>query len=1057
MSVVGSKRSLCCISLVWLAAGLSLPSRAVDEASLPQFGMNLGGVNYFSAPYFANALMQGELWLEFTGFNWGSAVSTFGNPQFNANGFPLYLNPGTRLRAVCWGLHTNYSDRPATWPARDSLAIGKIVVTWQGDADIRLTGGQFLAGESNGAATGRIVNGRRVYHQVSGSAYSNITVEDLNAASPITDIKVWLPNPSNPQNQSLEGQLFHPTALARLSGGPWGWLRFMDWNETNASPQQNWSDRRLPSHVFQSGVLNPRSPATGFTGNRGTGVAFEHMVAMCNATNKDLWITVPHLATTDFITKLAQLIAFGSDGVNPYVAPQAGPAYPPLNASRRVYVEYSNEIWSNGYSFPQGNWAQDQATLAGISKAQFNARRFCDAWSIFQSVFGGTSRLVRVGAVFTGNQTYSQDFLNEMKNYGATLSPAQEPDIISPTTYFGNGIQDWAYAKAQAQAGTSDQWFLTSGTFDLGGGYTRPVSVPFDNAYWTGAAIQAHLTQTFDQWKRLMLSGSTQTGGGPDATGIGGGFAPWLRDLALNTFPTRKPIVTYEGGPSLYTDYMDAGDVRDDGVTTFFELVNRQPQMADVYRIHLNMAKAKGLRTHGAFVDCSPWGKYGQWGHLEFLDQAPASSLKWSFLTNWQTEMSTLRHIDDVAGTAPQFVTAAKLATALWGHPYSAGIVTSGGEGGRTIENIGQVLDGGLGVSSSGGNATISGTPGVTGDNFAFLRVRDGDGDPAWRTFYFKTVGGPRVLVQSSFEGASPANNRPWTSTYTTAAGHIWSGWQIGAGIFPSAGDDALVFYQNMPPDEADATLALAITDSEYWTATLQPPVGQPMNLRGAEVRFTIRRIDYHAPRRYAFFTSIGGFASGSEVYTSPHFTSVIDEELVFTLPNTAAYAAIGAPVQFRIVGFAGQYGGHKTSITGFKVTRAAGPFDQWVEASFTPAQQVAPATTGLLDDPDADGSKNLLEWACRSTPTAAGVLPVTAQRNGAIIEFTYTRSVAALNGGLTFSVEWSDTLPGTGWSTTGVTQQVLADNGIEQQVMAQVPAGAGGRRFVRLNIAAPP
>ena len=1045
--------------MLWLCLmmGVIGRARAVDEASLPQLGMNLAGVNYYSTPYFANALMQGNAWLEFTGFNWGSEVSTFGNPQFNANGFPQYLNPGTGLRAVCYGLHTNYSNRPSTWPARDTLAIGKIVVTWLGDADIRLTGGQFVAAESNGASTGRILNGRRVYHQVSGSAYSNITIVDINAAAPITDIKVWRPDPSDPPNQALEGELFHPTALARLGGGPWGWLRFMDWNVTNASPQQDWSDRRLPTHVFQSGVLNPRSPATGFSGSRGTGVAFEHMVAMSNATNKDLWINVPHLATTDFITKLAQLIAFGSDGVNPYAAPQASPVYPPLHANLRVYVEYSNEIWSNGNSFPQGNWAQDQATVAGISKAQFNARRFCDVWSIFQSVFGGTSRLVRVGAIFTGNQTYTQDFLNETKNYGATLSPAQEPDIVSPTTYFGNGIQDWAYAKAQAQAGTGDPWFLTDSTFDLGGGNMRPVSVPYDDAYWTGPAIQNHLNQTFDEWKRLMLSGSTQTGGGPDATGIGGGFAPWLRDLALNTFTARKPIVTYEGGPSLYTDYMDGGDIRDDGATTFLELLNRQPQMAEIYRIHLNMAKAKGLRTHGAFVDANPWGKYGQWGHLEFLDQSPSASPKWGFLSDWQAEMSTLHHIDDVAGTAPQFVTGAKLATALWGYPYSATIMSAGGEGGRTLENIGQLLDGDLSVILNGGDASISGMPGVTGDNFVFLRVRDADGDPAWRTFYFKTVGGPRVLVQSNFEGTNPSSNRPWTSTYTTAAGHTWSGWQTGAGIFASAGDDALVYYQNMPASEVDSTLALAVADNEYWTATLQPPPGQVMNLRGAEVRFTIRRVDYHAPRQYAFFTGIGGFAAGNEVYTSQHFTSVVDEEFVFSLPDTAAYAAVANPVEFRIVGYAGQYGGHKTSISAFKITRAAGAFDQWVESRFTPAQQIAPATTGLLDDPDGDGQCNLLEWATDLVPTLSDGSVTNAFLFEGEVVFRYRRSVEAINAGAVFAVEWSDSLPGTGWSTAGVAEQVLADDGIVQEVQATLPAGSTGRRFVRLSVTGPP
>ena len=45
-------------------------------------------------------------------------------------------------------------------------------------------------------------------------------------------------------------------------------------------------------------------------------------------------------------------------------------------------------------------------------------------------------------------------------------------------------------------------------------------------------------------------------------------------------------------------------------------------------------------------------------------------------------------------------------------------------------------------------------------------------------------------------------------------------------------------------------------------------------------------------------------------------------------------------------------------------------------------------------------------------------------------MEFTYPRSVAALNAGAIFDVEWSDTLVGGSWSTAGVIQTILSDNG---------------------------
>jgi hypothetical protein len=234
--------------------------------------------------------------------------------------------------------------------------------------------------------------------------------------APITDIKVWLPDPAAPHTRSLENQLFHPAFLARVNEAPWGLIRFMDWGMTNASPVQDWTDRRRPGHAFAVGVMNPRAPATGFAGNRSTGVPYEHMVALANATAKDLWINVPHLATDAFVTRLAQLIRYGSDGNEPYTAPQANPVWPPLAPGLKVYVEYSNEIWSNGNAFPQGNWAEQQAQTLGISKARFNARRFAQVWRLFQVVFGGSARLGRVAAVFTASQSYTTEFLQEIRD-----------------------------------------------------------------------------------------------------------------------------------------------------------------------------------------------------------------------------------------------------------------------------------------------------------------------------------------------------------------------------------------------------------------------------------------------------------------------------------------------------------------------------------------------------------------------------------------------------------------------------------------------------------------
>ena len=89
----------------------------------------------------------------------------------------------------------------------------------------------------------------------------------------------------------------------------------------------------------------------------------------------------------------------------------------------------------------------------------------------------------------------------------------------------------------------------------------------------------------------------------------------------------------------------------------------------------------------------------------------------------------------------------------------------------------------------------------------------------------------------------------------------------------------------------------------------------------------------------------------------------------------------------------------------------------------------------------------------------SAGISSATlaAIRTASAVEITYTRSNAALNGGVIYTVEWSDTLAPNSWSTTGVTQTVLTANGTVQTVKATVPTGTvTPKRYARLKVTSP-
>jgi hypothetical protein len=258
------------------------------------------------------------------------------------------------------------------------------------------------------------------------------------------------------------------------------------------------------------------------------------------------------------------------------------------------------------------------------------------------------------------------------------------------------------------------------------------------------------------------------------------------------------------------------------------------------------------------------------------------------------------------------------------GTSFTRDVSTTGGEGFRTAAVIGTSLVPGVTAyvpDTQRDSVRIEGRPLDGGMSYVYARVTDADGDPAWRIFSFYAAGGPDTLVDSDFRGTNPGQNTPWTPAYVVGPKvGLHTGWARGAGAIGAAGNDAFHFSVNAPSTES--TLAQAVAENEYLTLTVQAAPGRVLNLRGRELLFTLDRQDFHAPRRYAVFTSVGGFTPGQEIFLSgynrdqgqPHDYAV-------RFPDSAAYNSLTAPLEIRIYGFAAQFGGHRARLMAFKLT----------------------------------------------------------------------------------------------------------------------------------------
>jgi len=150
----------------------------------------------------------------------------------------------------------------------------------------------------------------------------------------LTNIHLYRPTAQGSTTPYPTGSIFTTQTIAMSN--KFSTTRFMDQFATNNSLVTNWSDRGLPGFWRQGSQAHP--------------MAYEYAVAYCNATNTDMYVNVPALATDAYITNLAKLIKYGSDGVNPYSSTQLTPVYPPLNPNLHVYLEYSNEVWNGSFA-----------------------------------------------------------------------------------------------------------------------------------------------------------------------------------------------------------------------------------------------------------------------------------------------------------------------------------------------------------------------------------------------------------------------------------------------------------------------------------------------------------------------------------------------------------------------------------------------------------------------------------------------------------------------------------------------------------------------------------
>jgi endo-1,4-beta-D-glucanase Y len=143
---------------------------------------------------------------------------------------------------------------------------------------------------------------------------------------------------------------------------------------------------------------------------------------------------------------------------------------------------------------------------------------------------------------------------------------------------------------------------------------------------------------------------------------------------------------------------------------------------------------------------------------------------------------------------------------------------------------------------------------------------------------------------------------------------------------------------------------------------------------------------------------------------------------------------------------------GTLTTSDTFNVSVTATAIQTWRLQYFGIADSTG--TAADLSDPDNDNVSNLVEFALNTDPTKPGFLPMSVAREGTDLTLTYTRRKAAL-GEVIFTTLWANA-PNGPWSATGVSEQILSDDGTLQVVKARVLINGALQKFFCLQVTRP-
>lgn len=359
-------------------------------------GMNLSNVaDYAGDRLFADAMKQGR--------EWSNVGTTDGAASLDSNGWP------TEDASV------------VVWHGTQNMH-GTYKLVFNGQADVSLSWADASIANKTYNATSNTTTADLIYRSTGGNglllSFRNTRRTSSGALNGgLTNIKLMRPlTPGSTTNYATT--VTFTTPIKNLAA-KFSVVRMMDATGSNGGTNLNgvWAYRRPTTYASQAA----RYVASG-AAQPTPGMAWEYAIQFWNETDKDAYVNIPFPADDNYVSSLATLLKNN------------------LEADRKVYVEYSNELWNSFGSFPYGvnKAAAVSEVNAGGSPLNYDGSTDQHVWAmrrigkrgkevsdIFRSVFGESAMMSRVRPLL----------MSQLGNEGATLRHT----MLFLDNYYNNG------------------------------------------------------------------------------------------------------------------------------------------------------------------------------------------------------------------------------------------------------------------------------------------------------------------------------------------------------------------------------------------------------------------------------------------------------------------------------------------------------------------------------------------------------------------------------------------------------------------------------------------